>query len=403
MTSSSTSARTLLGSSASASLMEMERRWSLVRSYLREHNIDTLIAVSGEMNLSGSARWLTDAPSGAYRIVVAFHANDLMTVIEHGSAGQVRMLDGTKPQYPGVGELISVSQFPSVAYTQTYEAELLVASLKRRGCRSLALVHGDAMPFRFRSALLESLGKDVRVHEANAFIDRAKAVKSAEEIALIEEAAAVQDAVFEAIKSDIRPGMRNFQVFAHGYHHVHRRGGSNGVILFGSGARGREPAVFAGMSSGDRELCATDAMTLLVESASAAGYLVELGRNLVFGRADAAQKELHATLVEAQAATCKLLVPGARPSEVFRAHNDLMVRFGLQPEQRLYAHGQGYDMIERPLIRDDEDLPLEAGMCLAVHPNGVRDGYFGFVCDNFLVEKTGARPLHRTPRTLYEL
>ena len=41
---------------------------------------------------------------------------------------------------------------------------------------------------------------------------------------------------------------------------------------------------------------------------------------------------------------------------------------GLPPELRLYAHGQGYDMVERPLIRDDETMPLEAGMCLAVHP-----------------------------------
>ena len=44
----------------------MDRRWSLVRAYLKERSIDTMIAISGEMNLCGTARWLTDAPQGAY-------------------------------------------------------------------------------------------------------------------------------------------------------------------------------------------------------------------------------------------------------------------------------------------------------------------------------------------------
>jgi Xaa-Pro aminopeptidase len=395
--------RTLLGAAAGASRAEMERRWSLVRKYLRERSIDALIAVSGEINLSGVARWLTDAPHGAYRIAVAFYADDLMTVIEHGAAGQIRTMDGTSPQHPGVGEVITVSQFPSVEFTQKYEAELLVTALKRRGCRSIALVNGDAMPFRFRTALCDGMGDEVHWHDATPFIDRAKAVKSQEEIALIQAAAAIQDAVFAATITGIRPGMRNFEIVGHGYSEVHRRGGSNGVILFGSGVRGREPAVFAGPLSGDRHLSENDAMTLLVESGSPAGYIVELGRNLVFGRADTAQVELHATLVEAQAATLRLLVPGARPSEIFRAHNNLMLSLGLQKEQRLYSHGQGYDMIERPLIREDEDMPLEVGMCLAVHPNGVLGGYFGFVCDNFLIEQAGARAIHATPQSLVEL
>jgi hypothetical protein len=35
---------------------------------------------------------------------------------------------------------------------------------------------------------------------------------------------------------------------------------------------------------------------------------------------------------------------------------------GRELEQRLHAHGQGYDYVERPLIRDDETMRLEAGM-----------------------------------------
>lgn len=401
---------TLLGRTAGVSRGELERRWTLVASYLRERNIDALVALSGESNLSGAVRWLTDAAPGAYRTVVAFHANDLMTVVEHGATGQVRSLDGTKPGHQGVGELITVSQFATVAYTQTYEADLLATSLKKRGCRSIALVNGDAMPHRFYAGLLAGLGDDVRVHDATVFLDRAKALKSPEEIGLLEEAAAIQDSVFATAATEIRPGLRNFEVASRLLSQVHSRGGSNalggnnGVILFGSGTRGREPAVFAaGPLSGNRTLVKDDAMTLLVESASPAGYIIEVGRNLVFGKADKAQAELHDMLLQAQVATCRLLKAGAKPNEIFAAHNEYMGGLGLQAEKRLYAHGQGYDMIERPLIRDDEDLTLENGMCIAVHPNGVLGGYFGYVCDNFMLDASGARRIHKTPQRIFEL
>ena len=400
----------LLGRTAGVSRAELQRRWALVANYLQERDIDVLVAVSGESNLSGAVRWLTDAAPGAYRTIVAFHSKDLMTVVEHGANGQVRSLDGTKPGHLGVGELITVSQFATVAYTQVYEATLLATSLKRRGCRSIAFVNADAMPHRFYLGLIAGLGDGVRVHDATPFLDRAKAIKSSEEISLLQEAAAIQDSVLAFATTEIRPGLHNFEVASRVLSEVYSHGGSNalggnnGVILFGSGARGREPAVFAaGPASGNRMLEKGDAMTLLVESASPAGYIIEVGRNLTFGRADNAQTELHDMLVRAQAATCRLLKAGAKPSDIFAAHNEYMVGLGLQVEQRLYAHGQGYDMIERPLIRDDEDLPLENGMCVAVHPNGILGGYFGYVCDNFMIDASGARRIHKTPQKIIEI
>jgi Xaa-Pro aminopeptidase len=401
--------RTLLGERSGVSLAELSRRWALVRNYLKERNIDALIAVSGESNLSGTIRWLTDAPSGAYRVTVAFHADDLMTVVEHGAAGQVRALDGNDPGHLGVGEVINVVQFASAAYTQACEAEALVASLKRRGYRSIALVNADAMPSGFVKTLLEGLGDAVAVHDATPFIDRAKAIKSPEEIEILQDAAAIQDSILETAKILVRPGMRNFDVVGRVLGEVYQRGASNGfgvnngVVLFGSGKAGKEPAIFAGPIAGDRQIGEGDAMTLLIECASPAGYIIELGRNLVFGKAAPVQLELQEKLIEAQAATCRLLTAGTRPSDVFAAHNEVMIGFGLQAEQRLYAHGQGYDMIERPLIREDEDLPLENGMCLAVHPGGVLGGYFGFVCDNFLIDPAGARRLHTSSQAIIEL
>ena len=77
---------------------------------------------------------------------------------------------------------------------------------------------------------------------------------------------------------------------------------------------------------------------------------------------------------------------------------------GLPAERRLYAHGQGVDMVERPLIRRDETMVLKAGMCLAVHP-GYDDGsVFAVICDNYMIEADGPGAcLHRTEKRLFEI
>ncbi|MCJ7687139.1 MAG: hypothetical protein MUO68_22905, partial [Desulfobacteraceae bacterium] len=71
------------------------------------------------------------------------------------------------------------------------------------------------------------------------------------------------------------------------------------------------------------------------------------------------------------------------------------------PERRLYAHGQGYDLVERPLIRDDEPMKIRTGMNLTVHPGAVSKTVWATVCDNYLVTETGISPcLHKTPKEI---
>ena len=51
--------------------------------------------------------------------------------------------------------------------------------------------------------------------------------------------------------------------------------------------------------------------------------------------------------------------PGASCPEIASAHDDFMKQKGAPTETRLYSHSQGYDLVERPLIRADETMVLE--------------------------------------------
>ena len=45
-------------------------------------------------------------------------------------------------------------------------------------------------------------------------------------------------------------------------------------------------------------------------------------------------------------------------------YNNKLVSYGLQPETRLFAHGQGYDLVERPAFFKGETMKVKENMFL---------------------------------------
>jgi len=70
-------------------------------------------------------------------------------------------------------------------------------------------------------------------------------------------------------------------------------------------------------------------------------------------------------------------------------------------EGRIYAHGQGYDAMERPAIRPEEQMMIKSGMLMAIHPFNVNQSAYAFCCDNFVVTEKGAVLMHKTPRKVF--
>jgi len=140
------------------------------------------------------------------------------------------------------------------------------------------------------------------------------------------------------------------------------------------------------------------------ENTGPGGFFVHLGRLFVLGKAPQELVDAFGAVVEAQALTLGLLKPGAAASEVFEAYNAYMRSRGLPEERRLHCHGQGYEVVERPLIRNDETMKIAANMNIGIHPSISNERMFMTVCDNFLIGPDGsAERLHRTPQKIFEL
>jgi Xaa-Pro aminopeptidase len=383
------------------STVELERRWAAVRAAMELRGIDVLVAQGNNDHMGGYVRWLCDLPAtNGYPLTVVFPREDAMTVVMHGPLGGDREVpaegDGV---LRGVGRVLTTASFASAAYTREYDAELAARALDPYARATIGLVGTHQISF----ATVEHLRRrfpDATYVEASELVDDIKALKSDEEKELIRATAAIQDVAMEAALAAVEPGRRDSEIAAIARHACEQLGSEQGVYLCASSPPG-EPAPIAPAHLQHRIIREGDVVALLIESNGPGGMFTELGRSCVAGPAPPQLAEELACAVEAQRFCVDLLRPGVPASEVFAEYNAFLARNGRPEEDRVHAHGQGYDMVERPLIRSDETMVVHEDHNVTCHPTYVRGGFLCWVCDNFLAGADGRfERIHRFPQQI---
>ena len=109
-------------------------------------------------------------------------------------------------------------------------------------------------------------------------------------------------------------------------------------------------------------------------------------------------------LKKARKFTVDRLKDGPSCKDIWDAYNGFMTGKDRAEEKRIYCHGQGYDLVERPLVRLDEPMAVRKRMNFACHPTYIRSGLLNTLCDNFFVGAEGmTERLHKTPEILFEV
>ncbi|RKG93764.1 M24 family metallopeptidase [Corallococcus terminator] len=387
------------------STVELERRWAAVRAAMAERDIDVLLIQSNNDFMGGYVKYFTDVPStNGYPVAVIFPRDEPMTVVAQGALGLDRELppegDGLRR---GTRRFLGSPSFASAFYTSEYDAVLADRALARFATGTVGLVATAAISFALVDYLKRNSLAKANFVDASDLVDTIKSVKSEEELALIRGTAAMQDEVMEVVLKAIQPGMRDIEVAAIAEQVGHAMGSEQGLFLCSSAPVGVS-AIFANRHLQKRVIQAGDQFTLLVENNGPGGLYTELGRTCVLGNASLEMKEEFAFALEAQHFMRSRLVPGTSPRELFEAYNAFMRKNGRPEERRLHSHGQGYDMVERPLIRADEPMLLRKNMNIVIHPSYATARTYSWVCDNFLVKEDGpAERLHKFPQKIFEI
>ena len=228
-------------------------------------------------------------------------------------------------------------------------------------------------------------------------------IKSEEEFELIGRTALLQDAAIDAAFKAIQPGMRDSEVSAIAQLHIQQGGGEQGIYLAASMAVG-DPVMFGPRHMQNRVIREGDFFALLVETNGPGGLYTEIGRSCILGKANDEVLEEFAFVLQARQRCLELMQPGTPCAQVWDGYNEFMRENGRPEEARLHCHGQGYDLVERPLIRGDETAVIAADMNIAVHPQYPRAGVFSWICDNYRISADGNHQrLHRYPEKIVEL
>ena len=387
------------------STAELERRWAAVRAAMERDKIDVLLIQNNNDHMGGGVKYFTDLPAtNGYPFTVVFPRDDLMTLVSQGPFGGVNNLtaagDGVRR---GAKQWLTTPSFASCKYTAGYDAELAETALAPYAGGTIGLVGTAQMSFALVDYLQNGRFSNTRFVDASDLVDAIKVIKSPEEQELIKRAAAMQDGAMRAAFAAVEPGMRDRDIAAIAQCYSQRHGSENGIYLCASMPAGK-PAQFSQRHYQNRVIKEGDTIALLVEDSGPGGMYTELGRSCVVGKASAEIKDELAFALEARKFNLGLLKPGAASKDVFAAYNDFMRKNGRPEEKRLHCHGQGYDLVERPLIRSDEPMAIAENMNIVVHPTYIRGHVLSWICDNYIIGPNGpGERLHHFPEAITEL
>ncbi len=242
----------------------------------------------------------------------------------------------------------------------------LVGGAKRVG------IEGDHLTLAARDALAAKLPGAALVDIAPATM-RARMIKSAEEIALITDAARIADLGGAAMRAAIRPGQREIDVAMEGRDAMEREIARawpetelrDTWVWFQSGLNtdgAHNPVTTRRLAAGD--LLSLNAFPML------AGYYVALERSLFLGEPDAATLRYWNANVAAHELGQSLIRPGVRCSEVCAGINEFLEGEGMLG-RRSFGYGHSFGVLSHYYGREAglelrEDIETVLAPCMVV-------------------------------------
>jgi Xaa-Pro aminopeptidase len=384
------------------STAELERRWDASRAAMTDAGIDVLLMSGNNDFMAGYPKWFTDVPAtNGYADTLTFPIDDGMTLITQGPIGGDRRVSSEDSAKRGIVRHLTGAYYSSAGFSHRLEIEAVVKALSPYARGVIGLIGLSTLSHLMIDALRITFPQ-ARLVDASDMIDRIKAIKSPEEIAVIRMVAELQDRAMQEAFAAFRPGARDRDITAAAEYLSLLGGSEQGLYMCASAPIG-SPVLFRNRHFQNREIRAGDQLAILIENSGPGGYYCEIGRTATLGPAtDAMHREFEFAL-EARAFMLARLAPGADCASIWNEYNEFMRAAGKPEENRLHCHSMGYDLVERPLVRFDEPMPLATGMVVACHPTFINDQGLHWICDNFLITEDGPERLHTFPECITEL
>ncbi|MFC1910840.1 M24 family metallopeptidase [Chloroflexota bacterium] len=374
---------------------ELERRWKAVREAMAGQKLDCLITHSAGRFLGGAVRYFTDVPVSSYGGLVVFPLEGEMTLISHAAPSPA-----SPPEWMVFNtQRISRPYIPTMNFDDyIFPAEVAIA-IKKSNARSVGIVNKSMFPLSFYEYLKENL-PDVTFSDATDLLTAIRAVKSQEEIDLMQKTCLLQDKVMYAVMQMIRPGVCEYEILSEVKRMCTDLGSEEQLVLIGTAPRGMNARWHPEFYQ-NRVIRDGDNMAILIETNGLGGLWTEIARNFCMGEAPKELLKAWSDIIAIQKELAKAHKPGATAKCLWDYQNKLLTDYGYPPETRLSCHSQGYDIVERPVVRPEEPMLLKENMVMAIHPMPVTREVFVDPCANYLITAAGGALMHKCAQEVF--
>lgn len=406
------------------SIEERDRRWGEVRERMDMRGIDCLLVWASD-HYYGAARanlrYLTHVPGQIDAIGLFPRVGDpvVWADVPHlrepydiyqlyqDWTDDIRLLEGIKPI---ADELEARGYGDGNVGVVGYQSALV----------------GIDIPYGDYDALQRRV-PDATFSDATDIVDRARLIKSEEEIEFLREACRISREMAQALM-DAEPGMKECEVYADMVHEQISNGGEAYIFnFFDSGSPTTD--AYAHLQHGKGQPLSPTTRTLdegdLVNTeyhTVYGGYLASTQMSVALGQAPDELRDLHEVALQSQEAAMKAFEPGARLQDIWEAIRAPVVEAGMDYlELGFHGHGLGspefpavvypqgsnavYDdeIADHPMAgKGREDVRVKEGMVFGtnidIHNPDWREDVGVQFGDTVLITENGSEALVDTPK-----
>lgn len=234
------------------------------------------------------------------------------------------------------------------------------------------------------------------------FLYSLRAIKSAEELAIMQQAQALTDDTFEYILDYIRPG-KTEKAIALEMEFYMRKHGSEGVAFDFIVVSGENSSLPHGTPT-DRIVRNGDFVTMDF-GARVNGYCADMTRTIAVGEISSKQKLVYDTVLNAQLSAINQIKSGAVCKDIDAVARNIIDNAGFKG---CFGHGLGHslgiEVHESPSFNLRDTTKLQSGMVLSVEPGIYLENEFGVrIEDVVCVTDNGCENLTKSPKELIVL
>ena len=277
--------------------------------------------------------------------------------------GASRYVEDQIKHFPWAGQLVVIQDSDDPGF-------ILQELLKEMGKLRVVGISGRSWArtmFRFQDT-----DPTIQLEDASGEIAAMRAIKDSQEIAVMQEAGMMTDAVFAAVLRQMRLGMTEYDLVREVAHQVILQGGAGlsfhtGIVIRGKG----KPRRF--MNGGTIPNTPLQPGTVVSFDFGLVheGYASDFGRTVFCGDPPTEWVKYHEYVMEAQSQAIAAMVSGQiTAAELNQIGRKVIEDAGLGKffTHRL-GHGIGIDVHEAPFLYELDHTVLKEGMCFTIEPS----------------------------------